>query len=68
MSEASSQGTDIPSSPLDPIKGTSFKAKRKESPNASFTAPKASPTKDVVMAELKAMKIVSPLYIPRDLS
>ena len=61
--EESSQASDIPSSPLGPIKGGSFKTKRKESPSASFPAPEASQTKDVVMAELKAMKIVSPLSL-----
>ncbi|KAE9378775.1 Swi5-domain-containing protein [Stipitochalara longipes BDJ] len=57
--EASSQATDIPSSPLRMIKGRSFKNKRKESPTASSTAPEASQPKDLVMAELKAMKIAS---------
>jgi hypothetical protein len=66
--DESSQASDMLSSPLEPTKGESFKAKRKESPNASFTAPAASQTTDIVMAELKAMKIVSPLSLVKCIS
>jgi hypothetical protein len=58
--EESSQATDIASSPLKPLQGGSIKAKRKESPTGSSTAPEAPQSKDVLMAELKAIKIVSP--------
>jgi hypothetical protein len=55
----SSQATDIPSSPPQPMRRESFAAKKKESPPASFIVPEALQSKDVLMAELKAMKIVS---------
>ena len=58
--EELSQATDIASSPLKPLQGGSIKAKRKESPTGSSTATEAPQSKDVLMAELKAIKIVSP--------
>jgi hypothetical protein len=58
--EESSQATDIGSSPLKPLQGGSIKAKRKESPTGSSAANEAPQSKDVLMAELKAIKIVSP--------
>jgi hypothetical protein len=58
--EEPSQATDIASSPLKPLQGGSIKAKRKESPTGSSTTPEAPQSQDVLMAELKAIKIVSP--------
>jgi hypothetical protein len=57
--EEPSQATDTASSPLKPLQGGSIKAKRKESPTGSSTAPEAPQSQDVLMAELKAIKIVS---------
>jgi hypothetical protein len=60
ITEESSQATDIASSPLKPLQGGFVKAKRKGSPTGSSTTPEAPQSKDVLMAELKTIKIVSP--------
>jgi hypothetical protein len=54
-----SQAINVPSSSSESAEGASLKMKRKESPSASFTAPEATQSKDILMAELKTMKIVS---------
>jgi hypothetical protein len=60
ITEESPQATDIASSPLKPLQGGFVKAKRKGSPTGSSTTPEAPQSKDVLMAELKTIKIVSP--------
>ncbi len=60
ITERSSQATDIPSSPPQVIRRESYTTKKRESPPASFIVPEALQSKDILMAELKAMKIVSP--------
>ena len=59
----SSPATNFPFPSPARIKVNPFQAKRKESPSISFTAPEVSQNKDVLMAELKAMKIVSPFQL-----
>jgi hypothetical protein len=54
-----SQAINVPSSSSESVEGASFKAKRKESPSPSFTPREATQSKDILMAELKVMKIVS---------
>lgn len=53
------QFTNTLSSPLQASNySSSFEVKIQQSPTASFTAPEVSQNKDVLLAELKAMKIV----------
>lgn len=60
ITEESSQTTDTSSSSPQLTRRESYAAKKRESPPASFVVPDALQSKDVLMAELKAMKIVSP--------
>ncbi len=62
--EESSQATDTPSSPPQLMRRESYTAKKRESPPASFIVPEALQSKVVLMAELRAMKIVSPPMLP----
>lgn len=64
ITEESSQATDTPSSPLQLMRRESYAAKKRESRAASFIVPEALQSKDVLMAELKAMKIVSSPMLP----
>lgn len=57
--ENSQRPADTPSSPPNPAERKAGSSKR-STPNASFSAPEGSQSKDILMAELKAMKIVSP--------
>jgi hypothetical protein len=59
--KAENPPTELPSSPPKPTPSVHTKRKVGITPNTSFTAPEgsASQNKDVLMAELKAMKIVS---------
>ncbi|PMD24380.1 Swi5-domain-containing protein [Hyaloscypha hepaticicola] len=59
ITQESSQATDTPSSPLQLMRRESSAAKKRELPPASFIVPEALQSKDVLMAELKAMKIAS---------
>jgi hypothetical protein len=62
--EESSQATNTPPSPPQLMRRESYAAKKRESPPASFIVPEALQSKDVLMAELKAMKIVSSTMLP----
>ena len=62
--EESSQATDTPSSPPQLMRRESYAAKKRQSPPASFIVPEALQSKVVLMAELRAMKIVSPPMLP----
>jgi hypothetical protein len=60
-SEEASQVTNIPSSPPQRDSEVFFEAKKNQTPSVSFPVTEALQNRDVLMAELKTMKIVSPV-------